>query len=84
MLKVRLPDGSERQFDGPVTVAQVAGSIGTGLAKAALAGSYARVADSEQLAQLLMIHDVFPRFLRAAEREGLLRGLQAFFAGWRT
>jgi threonyl-tRNA synthetase len=38
MLKVRLPDGSERQFDGPVTVAQVAGSIGTGLAKAALAG----------------------------------------------
>jgi len=38
MLKVRLPDGSERQFDSPVTVAQVAGSIGTGLAKAALAG----------------------------------------------
>ncbi|MDN5392122.1 MAG: CHAD domain-containing protein [Pseudomonas sp.] len=41
-----------------------------------LAGSYARVADSEQLAQLLMILEVFPRFLRAAEREGLLRGLR--------
>src|SRR3982750_3510082 len=38
MLIVKLPDGSERQFDGPVTVGQVASSIGTGLAKAALAG----------------------------------------------
>ena len=37
----------------------------TGLAQRRLqqlAGSYARVADSEQLAQLLMILDVFPRF----------------------
>ncbi len=38
MVSVRLPDGSQRQFDSPVTVAQVAASIGTGLAKAALAG----------------------------------------------
>jgi len=38
MVAVRLPDGSQRQFDAPVTVAQVAASIGTGLAKAALAG----------------------------------------------
>ncbi len=38
MVVVRLPDGSERQFDNPVTVAQVAASIGAGLAKAALAG----------------------------------------------
>lgn len=36
---IRLPDGSERAFDHPVTVAQVAASIGPGLAKAALAGS---------------------------------------------
>lgn len=35
---VRLPDGSERKYDAPVTVFQVAESIGTGLAKAALAG----------------------------------------------
>ena len=41
-----------------------------------LSGSYARVADSEQLAQLVRILDLFPRFLRAAEREGLLRGLR--------
>jgi len=38
MIAVRLPDGSQRQFDAPVTVAQVAASIGAGLAKAALAG----------------------------------------------
>jgi threonyl-tRNA synthetase len=38
MVSIRLPDGSQRQFDAPVTVAQVASSIGAGLAKAALAG----------------------------------------------
>ncbi|WP_394780702.1 threonine--tRNA ligase [Undibacterium sp.] len=38
MISVRLPDGSQRQFEAPVTVAQVAASIGAGLAKAALAG----------------------------------------------
>ena len=38
MISVQLPDGSKRQFDNPVTVAEVAASIGTGLAKAALAG----------------------------------------------
>ena len=34
---VRLPDGSERRFDAPVTAAQVAAAIGPGLARAALA-----------------------------------------------
>jgi len=38
MVSIRLPDGSEREFDQPVTVAEVAASIGAGLAKAALAG----------------------------------------------
>lgn len=38
MLRITLPDGSQREFPGPVTVAAVAASIGTGLAKAALAG----------------------------------------------
>ena len=38
MLQITLPDGSQRQFPGPVTVAEVAQSIGTGLAKAALGG----------------------------------------------
>lgn len=38
MISIRLPDGSQRQFDAPVTVAQVALSIGPALAKSALAG----------------------------------------------
>ncbi|MDR1709780.1 MAG: threonine--tRNA ligase [Candidatus Accumulibacter sp.] len=35
---ITLPDGSRRVFDHPVTVAEVAQDIGSGLAKAALAG----------------------------------------------
>ena len=38
MLEITLPDGSRRQYPGPVTVAEVAESIGSGLAKAALGG----------------------------------------------
>jgi threonyl-tRNA synthetase len=36
--KISLPDGSVREFPAPPTVAEVAASIGPGLAKAALAG----------------------------------------------
>ena len=35
---VTLPDGAQRRYDGTVTVAEVAQSIGAGLARAALAG----------------------------------------------
>jgi threonyl-tRNA synthetase len=35
---IRLPDGSERQFDAPVSIADIALNIGAGLARAALAG----------------------------------------------
>jgi threonyl-tRNA synthetase len=38
MISIQLPDGSKREYPGPVTVAEVAASIGAGLAKAALAG----------------------------------------------
>jgi len=38
MPSVRLPDGSSRTFDKPLSVADVATSIGAGLARAALAG----------------------------------------------
>ncbi|TMH08239.1 MAG: threonine--tRNA ligase [Betaproteobacteria bacterium] len=38
MISIQLPDGSKREYPGPVTVAEVAASIGTGLAKAALGG----------------------------------------------
>ncbi len=37
MISIRLPDGSSRSYDQPVTAAQVASSIGPGLAKAAIA-----------------------------------------------
>lgn len=37
-ITITLPDGSEKHFDNPVTVADVAESIGTGLLKAALCG----------------------------------------------
>ncbi|MBX9689583.1 MAG: TGS domain-containing protein, partial [Candidatus Obscuribacterales bacterium] len=35
---ITLPDGSQRSFDHPVSVAEVAASIGAGLAKATVAG----------------------------------------------
>ena len=35
---ITLPDGSQKQFERPVTVMEVAASIGPGLAKATLAG----------------------------------------------
>lgn len=38
MPNITLPDGSQRHFDNPVTIHQVAADIGPGLAKAALAG----------------------------------------------
>jgi len=38
MIQITLPDGSKREYPGPVTVAEVAASIGTGLAKVTIAG----------------------------------------------
>jgi threonyl-tRNA synthetase len=38
MIEITLPDGSKKSFDHPVTVQDVAASIGAGLAKATLAG----------------------------------------------
>jgi threonyl-tRNA synthetase len=60
MVQITLPDGSQREFPGPVTVAEVALSIGAGLAKAALAGKVdGRVVDTsftiESNAQLAII-----------------------------
>lgn len=65
MVQITLPDGSQRQFPAPVTVAEVAQSIGAGLAKAALGGritlpgSEARLVDTsfriDQDAQLAIV-----------------------------
>ena len=43
---------------------------------AQMAVAYPAVAASTELAQLLMIFDAFPRFLRASQRQGLLKGLR--------
>src|SRR3546814_16975384 len=41
MINITLPDGSRREFDKPVSVMDVAQSIGPGLAKATVAGKVA-------------------------------------------
>jgi len=69
MISIQLPDGSKREFEQAVTVADVAASIGAGLAKAALAGRVgqgegARVVDTSYLmeadTQLAIITDKDP------------------------
>jgi threonyl-tRNA synthetase len=62
MITITLPDGSQRQFPEPVTVAGVAASIGTGLAKAALGGKVdGKLVDTSHLiegdAQLAIVTD---------------------------
>ncbi|UOO80962.1 threonine--tRNA ligase [Uruburuella testudinis] len=50
MINITLPDGSVRQFEAPVSVYDVAASIGTGLAKATVAGKVnGRLADASDL-----------------------------------
>lgn len=53
MIQITLPDGSLRQFNDPVTVADVAVSIGTGLAKAALAGKVRAAAEPADQAKVV-------------------------------
>ena len=55
MISITLPDGSRRQFDAPVSVQDVAASIGAGLAKATLAG---KVDDRLVDASHVIDHDV--------------------------
>jgi threonyl-tRNA synthetase len=68
MPDIRLPDGAVKHFDAPVTVANVATSIGPGLAKAALAGKVdGKVVDTSYLidrdAQLAIVTDKDPEGL---------------------
>ncbi len=68
MVTVRLPDGSQRQFDAPVTVAQVAANIGAGLAKAALAGKVdGKVVDTS----FLIDHDADLAIVTDKDADGL-------------
>ena len=68
MISIQLPDGSQREFEAPVTVAQVAASIGTGLAKAALAGKVeGNLVDTSHLID----HDVKLAIITDKDTEGL-------------
>jgi threonyl-tRNA synthetase len=68
MVNVTLPDGSVRPFESPVTVAQVAASIGAGLAKAALAGKVdGKLVDTSHLID----HDVQLAIVTAKDAEAL-------------
>ncbi|MFN9707835.1 MAG: threonine--tRNA ligase, partial [Burkholderiales bacterium] len=49
MISIHLPDGSRRDYPAPLTVAEVASSIGSGLAKAALAARIGRGPDARMV-----------------------------------
>ncbi len=68
MLAITLPDGSLRQFDGPVSVLDVAKAIGPGLAKAALAG---RVNDRLVDTSFVIDQDAAVSLITASQPEGL-------------
>src|SRR5215203_1881646 len=68
MVAITLPDGAVRKYDAPVSVKDVAASIGPGLAKAALAGRVdGRVVDTsfviERDAKLAIVTDRDPEGL---------------------
>ena len=68
MVAITLPDGSKREFDGPVSVAQVATDIGAGLAKAALAGRVdGRLVDLSYVID----HDATVAIITGRDPEGL-------------
>jgi threonyl-tRNA synthetase len=68
MIQVTLPDGSRREFPGPVKVAEIAASIGPGLAKAAIAGKVdGKVVDTA----CTVDHDAPVSILTAKDAEGL-------------
>jgi threonyl-tRNA synthetase len=68
MINITLPDGSQRQYPAPLTVAEVASSIGAGLAKAAIAGKVdGKVVDTAYKLE----HDAKVAILTTKDPEGL-------------
>ena len=68
MITITLPDGSKKQFQQVVTVKQVAESIGTGLAKAALAG---KVDDAVVDTSYVITKDVKLAIITGKDPQGL-------------
>jgi threonyl-tRNA synthetase len=89
MPNITLPDGSQRPFEHPVTVAEVAASIGAGLAKAALAGKVdGKLVDTsfriEHDATLEIVTDKHPDaldILRHSTAHLLAQAVQRLFPG---
>jgi len=73
MVQITLPDGSQRQYPGPVTVADVAQSIGTGLARAALAGRVSGADGTSRLVDTshLIEQDANLAIITAKDRDGV-------------
>ena len=72
MISIQLPDGSKRSYPGPVSVAEVAGSIGAGLAKAALAGRIGSGASSRLVDTRFVIdHDEQLAIVTDKDADGL-------------
>ena len=68
MISITLPDGSQRQFEAPVSVLQVAQSIGAGLAKATVAGEVdGRLVDASDVID----HDAGLRIITPKDQEGV-------------
>ncbi len=65
---ITLPDGSQRTFPAPVTVHDVAASIGPGLAKAALAG---RVDEKIVDTSFVIDHDVRLAIITEKDKDGI-------------
>ena len=65
---ITLPDGSQRQFDNPISVLEVAQSIGAGLAKATIAG---RVNGERRDACDLIDQDATLEIITAKDEDGL-------------
>ena len=68
MIEITLPDNSVKKFDNPVTVLEVAESIGSGLAKATIAG---RVNGELKDACDLIEENASLEIIRAQDQEGL-------------
>jgi threonyl-tRNA synthetase len=72
MVSIQLPDGSKREYPQPVTVAEVAASIGTGLAKAALGGRVGSGAEAKLVdTSHLIDHDTALAIVTDKDPDGL-------------
>jgi len=89
MIAITLPDGSRREFEHPVSVAEVAASIGAGLAKAALAGKVdGRLVDTsyriDRDAELAIVTEKSPEaleILRHSTAHLLAQAVQRLYPG---